>query len=75
MIKEGAHRIKGTSGTYRRSAISKGAAQLEIFAHNENPEGIAAAIKEMLRLIAAETKKQKSQPIPTSDDSERPKNG
>lgn len=74
-IKEGAHRIKGTSGTYRLSAISKGAAELEIFADKENAEGIDVAIKEMMRLIVAETNKHKSQAISTSEESEGPTNG
>ena len=70
-IKNGAHRIKGTSGTYRLDAIFKGAAQLELVAESENPDAIASAINKIMRLVEQETRRFDSGLVSSLDDSER----
>ncbi len=70
-IKKCAHRIKGTSGTYRLDAISKGAAQLERVAESENPDAIASAINKIMRLVEQETSRFNSGLVSSFDDSER----
>jgi len=56
-IKTEAHRIKGTSGTYRLEAIARGAARIEKSAEMQHPQQIAAAIEEVNRLIDTEARK------------------
>jgi HPt (histidine-containing phosphotransfer) domain-containing protein len=70
-IKKQAHRIKGTSGTYRLEGISRGAAQLENFADHQNHEAITTTINKVLYLIELETGKLN----PQANSSERNKNG
>jgi len=53
-IKEQAHRIKGTSATYRLDSISKSIAQLERLAENQNSDAIVTAINKTKRLIVLE---------------------
>jgi HPt (histidine-containing phosphotransfer) domain-containing protein len=62
-IKNYAHRIKGTSGTYHLDSICQIAAQLERLAEDRNADAIAAAINKVLRLVELETKRLNSSQI------------
>lgn len=70
-IKKQAHRIKGTSGTYRLEGISKGIAHLERLADSRNPDAIATAIKKVTRLVELETNRLNSPTVSSVDSSER----
>jgi HPt (histidine-containing phosphotransfer) domain-containing protein len=74
-IKKWAHRIKGTSGTYRLDTISKSAAQLEHLADSQNPDKIVTTINKVRRLVELETKKLNSQLVSSADSSEGVANG
>ncbi len=74
-IKKYAHRIKGTSGTYRLDSIFNGAAQLERVAESKNPDAIASAINKIMRLVEQETSRFDSGLVSSFDDSERNTNG
>jgi len=74
-VKKQAHRIKGTSGTYRLDTISKSAAQLEHLADSQNPDAIVTTIKKVRRLVELETKKLNSQLVSSANSSERNPNG
>ncbi len=74
-IKKQAHRIKGTSGTYRLDAISKSAAQLEQSADAQNPDKIATALNNIVSLVKMESSRLNSQAVLSSDSSERTANG
>jgi len=74
-IKKQAHRIKGTSGTYRLDAISKSAAQLEQSADAQNPDKIATALNNIVSLVEMESNRLNSQAVLSSDSSERTANG
>ncbi|MHC4476734.1 MAG: Hpt domain-containing protein [Planctomycetota bacterium] len=74
-IKEQAHRIKGTSGTYGLDSICSSTARLERLAESRNPDVIVAAIDEVMCLIELEIKKLKSSEIWPSDESERNTDG
>ncbi len=74
-IKKQAHRIKGTSGTYRLDAISKIAAQLELSADAQNPDKIATALNNIVSLVEMESNRLNSQAVLSSDSSERTANG
>jgi HPt (histidine-containing phosphotransfer) domain-containing protein len=74
-IKKQAHRIKGTSGTYRLEGISKGAARLERLAESENEGAIATTINKVMRLVELEAKKVNSQLVSSPRESERDSDG
>jgi len=74
-IKGEAHRIKGTSGTYRFEHISKSAARLEQFAASRDSDAIASATDELMRLIELETKKLESQQLGSASDAEGDSDG
>jgi HPt (histidine-containing phosphotransfer) domain-containing protein len=74
-IKKQAHRIKGTSGTYRLDTISKSAAQLEQSADAQNPDKIATALNNIVSLVEVESSRLNSQVVLSSDSSERTANG
>lgn len=74
-IKKQAHRIKGTSGTYRFEDIAKGAARLERLADTENAEAIVTTINKVMRLVELEAKKVNSQLVSSSGKSEGDING
>ena len=74
-IKKQAHRIKGTSGTYRLDGISKSAAQLELSADAQNPDKIATALNNIVSLVKMESNRLNSQAVLSSDSSERTANG
>jgi len=59
-IKEQAHRIKGTSATYRLNSISQTIAQLEDLAEKRNSEAIVTAINKIKRLIDVENDRLKT---------------
>ncbi|HUW20073.1 MAG TPA: Hpt domain-containing protein [Sedimentisphaerales bacterium] len=59
-IKKQAHRIKGTSGTYRLESISRSVARLEQLADRQNPDAIANSIDKLRRLVERETRRLKS---------------
>jgi HPt (histidine-containing phosphotransfer) domain-containing protein len=63
-IKKQAHRIKGTSGTYRLESIAKSVAKLENLADNRNPDAISNGITRLMRLVELETKRLKSRLVP-----------
>jgi len=62
-IKSQAHRIKGTSGTYKLETISRSAAELERAAASEDAEKIASALKDVKRVIDMENTRLKLQAI------------
>ncbi|MHC4483119.1 MAG: Hpt domain-containing protein [Planctomycetota bacterium] len=74
-IKKQAHRIKGTSGTYRLDTISKSIAQLERLADSRNPNAIVTTIDKVKRLVELETKRLNSRPVSSAGRSERNANG
>ena len=57
-IKKDVHRIKGTSGTFKLTAIAKTTAELELLADTQDPEAISFAIDTLLLLIKQENQKQ-----------------
>jgi HPt (histidine-containing phosphotransfer) domain-containing protein len=73
-LKEQAHRIKGTSGTYRLYSISRTVAQLERLADSQNPDAIVSTIDKVMRLVEIETKRLSSRSVP-SGSCERNANG
>ena len=73
-IKKQAHRIKGTSGTYRLERISRNVARLEHSADCRNPDAIANDITKVKRLVELETRRLKSRLV-TLDRCERNANG
>jgi HPt (histidine-containing phosphotransfer) domain-containing protein len=70
-IRNEAHRIKGTSGTYHLDSICQSAAQLERLAEDRNADAIATAINKVLRLVEMETKRLNSPEIRPAPGSER----
>lgn len=74
-IKKQAHRIKGTSGTYRLDTISKSVAQLERLADSRNPDAITTAINKVIRLVEMETSRLNSQTCSSIGGPERNTNG
>ena len=60
-VKKGAHRIRGTSGTYHLETISQGAERLERCAMDADADNVATAIDEILRQIELETKRLNSE--------------
>ncbi|MHC4394184.1 MAG: Hpt domain-containing protein [Planctomycetota bacterium] len=70
-IKKHAHRIKGTSATYRLGDISKSAAQLQHIADTQNPNTIAAIINKLTQLVKLQIEKLDSLTLSSIDDSER----
>ncbi len=74
-VKKQAHRIKGTSGTYRLDTISQSAAELERLAESRNPEAIVTAINKIMRLVQLEAKKLNSGAACSADNNERSTNG
>ncbi|MHC4616571.1 MAG: Hpt domain-containing protein [Planctomycetota bacterium] len=73
-IKKQAHRIKGTSGTYRLERISRNVAKLEDSADSRNPDAIANGIAKVMRLVELETRRLKSRLV-TLNRRERNANG
>ena len=74
-IKKQAHRIKGTSGTYRLDTISKSVAQLERLADSQNPDAIVTTINKVMRLVELETERLNSRLVSSTDSTERNANG
>lgn len=74
-IKKQAHRIKGTSGTYRLDAISESAAQLERSADAQNPDKIATTLNNIVSLVEMESRRLNSQAVLSSDGHERTADG
>lgn len=74
-IKKQAHRIKGTSGTYRLDTISEGIAQLERLADSQNPDAIVTTINRVMRLVEKETERLNSRLISSNSSTERNANG
>jgi len=73
-IKTHAHRIKGTSGTYRLETISRGAERLERLAESRNPGRVAAAINNVKQLVELEAAKLASGAV-SQDSRERNQDG
>ncbi|MBW8002266.1 MAG: Hpt domain-containing protein [Planctomycetes bacterium] len=69
-IKKQAHRIKGTSGTYKLKNISKGVAQLEGHADDRNREAIVNIIHKVMQLVEAETDKLETHSLSAALNSE-----
>ena len=69
-IKKQAHRIKGTSGTYKLKNISQGVAQLEDHADNRNREAIVNIINKVMQLVEVETDKLGTHSLSTATNSE-----
>ena len=74
-IKKQAHRIKGTSGTYRLDTISESIAQLERLADSQNPDAIVTTINRVMRLVEKETERLNSRLISSNSSTERNANG
>jgi len=74
-IKKQAHRIKGTSGTYRLDSISESAAQLERSADAQNPDKIATTLNNIVSLVEMESSRLNPQAALSSDGSERTADG
>jgi len=74
-IKKQAHRIKGTSGTYRLDAISESAAQLERSADAQNPDKIATTLNNIVSLVEMESGRLNSHAALSSDGPERTADG
>jgi len=70
-IKKGAHRIKGTSATYRLDDISKSAAQLQHIADTQKPKAVSAVIDELARLVKLQVNRLNSLTRSCGDDPER----
>ena len=64
-IKKDAHRIKGTSGTFRLSDIAQSAAELELSADSQNPDAISTAIDAVVHLVELESRRRN---LPTFTD-------
>ena len=73
-IKKHAHRIKGTSGTYRLETISQAAAKLERSANSRDPDAVATTIKKVKRLVELATNRLDSPTATSVDSSERSAN-
>ncbi len=73
-VKTHAHRIKGTSGTYRLETISRGAERLERLAESRNPDKIAAGINNVKQLVELEAARFSPAAIP-QDSHERNQDG
>ena len=69
-IKKQAHRIKGTSGTYKLKNISQGVAQLEDHADKRNREAIVNIIHKVMRLVEVEADKLGTHFLSTTANSE-----
>jgi len=74
-IKKDAHRIKGTSATYRLDDISKSAAQLQHIADTQKPKAVSALIDELARLVKLQVDRLNSLTHSSGDDPERLTNG
>lgn len=74
-IKEQAHRIKGTSGTYHLGAISRTAALLERLADSQNTDAIITTTDKVMRLVELETKRLNAQLVSSTSNSEGKANG
>lgn len=73
-VKTHAHRIKGTSGTYRLETISRGAERLEHLAESRNPDKIAAGINNVKQLVDMEAARLSPAAVP-QDSHERNQDG
>jgi HPt (histidine-containing phosphotransfer) domain-containing protein len=74
-VKEQAHRIKGTSGTYRLDVISRSVAELEYLADSQNADAIVATIDKVMLLVEMETKRLNSRLVSATGSCERDANG
>jgi HPt (histidine-containing phosphotransfer) domain-containing protein len=74
-IKKQAHRIKGTSATYRLERISQSVAELERLADSQNAEAIVSLIDKVRHLVDLEVKRLNSSPLSPPDGSERNSDG
>jgi HPt (histidine-containing phosphotransfer) domain-containing protein len=70
-IKKHAHRIKGTSATYRLDDISESAAQLQHTADAQKPKAVSDIIDELGRLVQFRAGRLNSLTHSSVDDSER----
>jgi len=70
-IKKDAHRIKGTSATYRLGDISKSAAQLQHIADTQKPKAVSAVIDELAQLVKLQVNRLNSLTHSCGDDPER----
>ena len=70
-IKKHAHRIKGTSATYRLDDISESAAQLQRTADTQKPKAVSDIIDELGRLVQLHAGRLNSLTHSSVDDSER----
>ncbi|MHC4737749.1 MAG: Hpt domain-containing protein [Planctomycetota bacterium] len=70
-IKKHAHRIKGTSATYRLDDISKSATQLQHIADTQKPKAVSAVIDELARLVQLQAGRLNSLTLSSADESER----
>ncbi len=74
-VRSQAHRIKGTSGTYRLETISRGAAQLESEAESRNPDKIVSAINNVKQLVKIEIDRRNSHPHESTNGAREEENG
>jgi HPt (histidine-containing phosphotransfer) domain-containing protein len=74
-VKAQAHRIKGTSGTYKLESISQGAAQLESAAESRNPQSVSRAVQNVRRLAEMESTRISLKSVTGKTDPERTANG
>lgn len=73
-IKQQAHRIKGTSGTYGLETISKNAAQLEQSADAHDREDVARALDRMIKSVETQNSAMNPQSAASSNSRERTAN-
>jgi len=71
-IKKDAHRIKGTSATYRLDDISESAARLQRTADTQKPQAVSDIIDELERLVQLHADRLNSLTPSSGDDYERP---
>lgn len=70
-IRKHAHRIKGTSGTYRLETISQAAAKLERSANSRDPDAIITTINKVEQLVELTTSRLDFLTTTSTDSSER----
>lgn len=74
-IKKHAHRIKGTSATYRLDDIAQSADRLQCLADTKNPDAIDIIINKLVQLVELHANKLNSLTVSPVDDHERLTNG
>jgi HPt (histidine-containing phosphotransfer) domain-containing protein len=73
-IKQQAHRIKGTSGTYGLDVISQDAAQLEQSAEAHDAENVALALGRIIKSVQTQNSAMNTQSAAAVDSPERAAN-